>query len=50
MIELILLPKKGRGEIYVMELNKVGKGDKAHWVVNSWVPRSHPTIPTNQSS
>jgi hypothetical protein len=50
MIELILLPKKGRGEIYVMELNKVGKGGKAHWVVNSWVPRSHPTIPTNQSS
>ena len=28
---------------------KVGKGKKAHWVVNSWVPRSHPTIPNNPS-
>ena len=50
LIELLLVPVKGRGEIYEMELIKVGKGDKAHWVVNSWVPRAVPTIPNNPSS
>ena len=44
------MPVKGRGEIYDMELIKIGKGDKAHWVVNSWVPRAVPTIPNNPSS
>lgn len=50
LIELLIIPMKGKGEIYDMELIKMGKGDKARWVVNSWVPRAHPTIPTNQSS
>ena len=50
LIELLLVPQQGRGEIYDMELIKVGKGDKAHWVVNSWVPRAVPTIPNNPSS
>src|SRR3954452_2195614 len=50
LLEMLIIPNAGRGEIYDMELNKVGKGDKAHWVVNSWVPRAHPTVPTNQSS
>jgi hypothetical protein len=50
LIELLLVPKQGKGEIYDMELIKVGKGDTAHWVVNSWVPRAVPTIPNNPSS
>jgi hypothetical protein len=50
LIELLIVPKQGRAEIYDMELIKVGTGDKAHWVVNSWVPRARPTIPNNPSS
>jgi len=50
LLEMLIIPNKGRGEIYDMELNKVGKGDKAHWVVNSWVPRAAPTIPNNPNS
>jgi hypothetical protein len=46
LLEVVLLPVKGRGEIYDIELIK----RKGKWLVNSWVPRSHPTIPTNQSS
>jgi hypothetical protein len=46
LLEVVLLPYKGRGEIYDIELiRRQGK-----WLVNSWVPRTHPTIPTNQSS
>ena len=52
LLEIILLPKspKVRSEILTLELIAVGKGDKRHWVVNSWAPRSHPTIPNNPSS
>jgi hypothetical protein len=46
LLEIILLPKgKAKSEIFSLELIAVGKGDKRHWVVNSWVPRSRPTIP-----
>jgi hypothetical protein len=44
------VPTQGRAEIYDMELIKVGNGDQAHWVVNSWVPRARPAIPNNPSS
>jgi hypothetical protein len=47
LLEVYLLPAKGRGEIFDIELMKVGKGDKARWLVTSWVPRSRPTIPNN---
>jgi hypothetical protein len=48
LLEIILLPKgKAKSEIFSLELIAVGKGDKRHWVVNSWAPRSHPTIPNN---
>jgi len=50
LLELLIVPVKGRGEIYDMELRKIGTGDKAHWVVDSWVPRAVPTIPNNPSS
>jgi hypothetical protein len=49
MIEVIILPvsKKVKPQIFTMELIKVGKGADSHWVVNSWAPRSAPTIPNN---
>jgi hypothetical protein len=49
LLEVILIPvsKKVRAEIFTIDVNKVGKGKDAHWVVNSWAPRSHPTIPNN---
>jgi hypothetical protein len=51
LLEIILLPKgNAKSEIFDIELIAVGKGDKRHWVVNSWVPRSHPTIPNNPGS
>jgi hypothetical protein len=51
LLEVILVPvsTKVKSEIFTLEVIKVGKGDKAHWVVNSWAPRSHPTIPSNPS-
>jgi hypothetical protein len=51
LLEIILLPKgKAKSEVFSLELIAVGKGDKRHWVVNSWAPRSHPTIPTDPGS
>jgi hypothetical protein len=48
LLEIILLPKgKARSEVFSLELIAVGKGDKRHWLVNSWAPRTRPTIPTN---
>ena len=49
LLEIILLPKatKAKSAIFTLELIRVGKGDGAHWVVNSWAPRSRPTLPTN---
>jgi hypothetical protein len=52
LLEVILIPKsnKLRAEIFTLDVNKVGKGKDAHWVVNSWAPRSHPTIPNNPAA
>ncbi len=49
LLEVILVPKsaKAQSTIFTLEVIKVGKGKDAHWVVNSWAPRSHPTIPNN---
>jgi hypothetical protein len=49
LIEVVILPvsKKVKPQIFTMEMIKVGKGSKSHWVVNSWAPRSVPTIPNN---
>ena len=51
LIEVIILPKskKVKPQIFTMEMIKVGKGSNSHWVVNSWAPRSAPTIPSNPS-
>ena len=52
LIEVIILPvsKKVKSQIFIMEMIRVGKGSKSHWVVNSWAPRSTPTIPNNPGS
>jgi hypothetical protein len=52
ILEVILIPKsaKVKPQIFTLDVNKVGKGKDAHWVVNSWAPRSMPTIPNNPSS
>jgi hypothetical protein len=52
LIEVIILPvsKKVKSQIFTMEMIRVGKGSKSHWVVNSWAPRSTPTIPNNPGS
>jgi hypothetical protein len=49
LVEIILLPKakKVKSAIFTLELITVGKGDRRHWVVNSWAPRARPAIPTN---
>jgi hypothetical protein len=49
LIEVIIVPasKNVKSQIFTMEMIKVGKGSKSHWVVNSWAPRSAPTIPNN---
>lgn len=51
ILEVILIPKssKVKPQIFTLDVNKVGKGKDAHWVVNSWAPRSMPTIPNNPS-
>ena len=52
LIEVVILPvsKDVKPQIFTMELIKVGEGAKSHWVVNSWAPRSAPTIPNNPGS
>jgi hypothetical protein len=52
LIEVIIVPvaKNVKSQIFTMEMIKVGKGSKSHWVVNSWAPRSTPTIPNNPGS
>ena len=49
LIEVIIVPvsKNVKSQIFTMEMIRVGKGSKSHWVVNSWAPRSTPTIPNN---
>lgn len=47
LIEVALLPKGNvKGMIFWIELRKYGKGKAAHWLVDSWVPRSGAIIPT----
>ena len=49
ILEVIIIPKSSsvKPQIFTLDVNKVGKGKDAHWVVNSWAPRSAPTIPNN---
>jgi hypothetical protein len=52
MLEVALLPKDGfkiKPQIFFLGLIKVGKGANKHWVVDSWVPRGGPAVPTGQA-
>lgn len=52
MLEVALLPKAGykiKPQIFFLGLIKVGKGTNAHWVVDSWVPRGSPAVPSGQA-
>jgi hypothetical protein len=47
-IEVALLPKRGaqvRGQLFLMDLVK----QNGKWLVNSWVPRSSPPVPSADS-
>jgi hypothetical protein len=48
LLEVALLPRKGAGirsQVFFLELKRVGKGTKARWVVDNWVPRAAPVVP-----
>ena len=48
MIEVALLPKqnaKVKPQLFIMDLKKI----KGQWVVDSWVPRSAPLVPSGSS-
>jgi hypothetical protein len=50
LVEVALVPEKGANgttELFWLELKRVGKGSKAHWLVWTWVPRFSPAIPAN---
>lgn len=50
LVEVAMVPKKGaKGdtELFWLELKRVGKGAKAHWLVWSWTPNLPPAIPAN---
>lgn len=49
LLEVALLPKKGykiKPQIFFLGLIKAGKPGHKHWVVDSWVPRASPQVPS----
>lgn len=45
-IALLAKPKSGvKSQIFFINLKKVGKGDKARWLVDNWVPRGSAPVP-----
>jgi hypothetical protein len=51
ILEVALLPKdtkKIKPQIFYIGLKKAGKGTAARWMVNYWVPRAAPQIPTDR--
>jgi hypothetical protein len=48
-LKFFLVPKKGASEkpqTFLMLLDRIGQGSRAHWVVNSWQTFSPPAIKT----
>lgn len=48
LLEVALLPRKGSGvraQVFFLELRKLGTGERAHWVVDNWVPRASAVVP-----
>jgi hypothetical protein len=48
LLEVALFPPKGSKvdpQDFFLALVKLGRGSKAHWAVDSWVPRAAPAVP-----
>ena len=45
LLRVALLPESAKGQLFYIGLIKVGKGKKAHWLVNSWVPWNATLVP-----
>lgn len=48
LLEIALLPRKGtgvRGQVFFLELRKLGSGAASRWVVDNWVPRAAAVVP-----
>lgn len=48
LLEVALLPRKGsgvRGQVFFLELRKMGSGPASRWVVDNWVPRASAVVP-----
>ncbi len=53
LIEVALLPKKGskyRPQIFFVTLVRTGPPGKKQWVVDGWVPRASPTVPSGSEN
>lgn len=51
LLEVALLPKKGhdiKPQLFFIELKRIGKGKSRRWVVDSWIPRAAPTLPSTR--
>jgi hypothetical protein len=51
ILEVALLSKdarKAKPQVFYIGLKKTGKGAAARWLVNYWVPRAAPQIPTDR--
>lgn len=51
ILEMALLPKdtkEAKPQVFYIGLKKAGKGTAARWMVNYWVPRAAPQIPTDR--
>jgi hypothetical protein len=49
LLEVALLPKKGakiKPQIFFLGLIRTGPPGNKHWVVDSWVPRASPQVPS----
>ena len=49
LMEVALLPKEGsgvKGQMFFIDIKKFGKGDKARWLVDNWVPEARLRSPT----
>ena len=48
LMEVALLTNEGskiKGQTFFIGIKKFGKGDKARWLVDNWVPRSSAPVP-----
>jgi len=48
-LQILLLPKHGKGQFFILVLKAVGPGKQKHWLVDSWVPWAGVPIPRDNS-